>query len=134
MLAEEYILIDIALIGFIMVRLFLRNINRTLIYIIILLSLVTGLDVTTEYQHSRKAMTVVRYVNCTHHLTMRLISIFVIGLTFIISCNNQTVHESTAQNDNVKTVRSDDQLINSAIENAKQTFTQFDTAFKNGSF
>lgn len=65
---------------------------------------------------------------------MRLISIFFIGLIFIISCDNQAVHDSTAPNDNVKTVRSEDQLMNSAIENAKQTFTQFDTAFKNGHF
>jgi uncharacterized protein YegJ (DUF2314 family) len=65
---------------------------------------------------------------------MRLISIFVIGLIFIVSCDNQTVHESTVPNDNVKTVPSEDQLMNSAIENAKLTFTQFDTAFKNGHF
>ena len=59
--------------------------------------------------------------------------LFLTGI-LISSCKNQAGHDTALLNENVKTVLEDNQQLNSAIVKARQTFFQFDTAFKSGRY
>ena len=64
---------------------------------------------------------------------MKYLFILLVALALLTACRDHK-QNTLAKQDNIKTVNSDDLTMNLAIERAKQTFGQFDTAFKNGHF
>lgn len=66
---------------------------------------------------------------------MNKILLTALCIPFFISCNSPAkTADKISDESNVRRVFSDDEEMNNAINKAKQTFTQFDTAFKNGHF
>ncbi len=65
---------------------------------------------------------------------MNNILAFLLVLILITSCSTASNKNEQEYSDNVIAVEGDDILMNSAIAKAKQTFKDFDTAYKNGHF
>ena len=62
---------------------------------------------------------------------MKWLLVFSLSFVIFLSCNNQRGNKFQSV-DNVLSVDGGDVQMNAAIEIAKATFSQFDTAFKNG--
>jgi uncharacterized protein YegJ (DUF2314 family) len=61
--------------------------------------------------------------------------LFIICCLFYVSCNNYNEPKIDEDySDNISAIYSDDQNMNNAIDNAKKTFGEFDSAFKSNKF